>query len=84
MKPDIVTEGEFKGWQTWTSEAFEHDTAGPFYFRTDDLGAVAAFRAQAKHMNQGHVVHGGCLMTFADFSLFCIAQDAFKLSLIHI
>ena len=34
MKPDIVTEGEFKGWQTWTSEAFEHDTAGPFYFRT--------------------------------------------------
>ena len=78
MKPDIVTEGEFKGWQTWTSEAFEHDTAGPFYFRTDDEGAVAAFRAQAKHMNQGHVVHGGCLMTFADFSLFCIAQDAFK------
>ena len=77
MKPDLVTEGEFKGWVTWASEAFEHDTAGPFYFRTDEKGAVAAFRAGAKHMNSGGVVHGGCLMTFADFALFAIAQDVF-------
>ena len=77
MKPDLVTKGEFKGWVTWAGEAFEHDTAGPFYFKTDEKGAVAAFRAEAKHMNQGGVVHGGCLMTFADFSLFAIAQEAF-------
>lgn len=77
MKPDLVTEGEFKDWVTWAGEAFEHDTAGPFYFRTDEQGTVAAFRAQAKHMNQGGVVHGGCLMTFADFSLFAIAADDF-------
>jgi len=75
MKPDLVTEGEFKGWVTWAGEAFEHETAGPFYFRTDAQGAVAAFRAEAKHMNQGGVVHGGCLMTFADFSLFAIAAE---------
>ena len=74
MKPDLVTEGEFKGWQTWMSEAFEYG-AGPFYFRIDSQGPVCAFRAQAKHMNQGKVVHGGCLMTFADFSLFAIAAD---------
>lgn len=73
MKPDLVTEGEFKGWKTWAGEAFEHDAAGPFYFRTDEEGVVAAFRAKAKHMNQGGVVHGGCLMTFADFSLFAFA-----------
>ena len=72
MKPDLVTEGEFKGWQTWMSEAFEYG-AGPFYFRTDSQGPVCAFRSQAKHMNQGKAVHGGCLMTFADFSLFVIA-----------
>ena len=77
MKPDLVTEGEFKGWVTWAGEAFEHDTAGPFYFRTDDEGAVAAFRAGEKHMNSGGVVHGGCLMTFADFALFAIAQEVF-------
>jgi len=75
MKPDLITEGEFKGWVTWAGEAFEHDTAGPFYFKTDEQGAVAAFRAEAKHMNQGGVVHGGCLMTFADFSLFAIAAE---------
>ena len=27
-------------------------------------------------MNQGGIVHGGCLMTFADFSLFAIAAEA--------
>ena len=75
MKPDLVTDGEFKGWLTWASEAFEHDTAGPFYFKTDEQGVVAAFRAKAKHMSQGGVVHGGCLMTFADFSLFAIAAE---------
>jgi len=26
-------------------------------------------------MNQGGVVHGGCLMTFADFALFAIAAE---------
>ena len=78
MTPDIETEGEFKGWKTWTSEAFEHDTAGPFYYRNDDTAIVAAFRVMPKHMNHGGVVHGGCLMTFADFSLFAIAEDAFK------
>ena len=36
---------------------------------------MAAFRAKVKHMNQGGVVHGGCLMTFADFPLFAIAAE---------
>ena len=40
MKPDVVTEGEFKGWLTWGGEAFEHDTAGPFYFKTDEQDVV--------------------------------------------
>jgi uncharacterized protein (TIGR00369 family) len=73
-----VTEGEFKGWKTWTEEPFEHDTAGPFYMRTDAQGQVAAFRAQRKHMNAGGVMHGGCLMTFADFALFAIANHGME------
>lgn len=67
--------GEFKGWSTWKDEPFEYDTAGPFYFRVDEKGPVCAFRAERKHMNKGGVVHGGCLMAFADFSLFGIAHD---------
>ena len=75
MTPTIVESGEFKGWKTWDQEPFEHDTAGPFYLREDDKGMVAAFRAQRKHMNAGGVMHGGCLMTFADFALFAIAHS---------
>ncbi len=75
MPARIVESGEFAGWNTWPEEPFEYETAGPFYFRTDEHGPVAAFRAQRKHMNAGGVVHGGCLMAFADFSLFAIAHD---------
>lgn len=78
MVTSEVTEGEFKGWRTWPEEPFEHDTAGPFYMRTDENGPVAAFRAQRKHMNAGGVVHGGCLMTFADYALFAIGHQGLE------
>ncbi|MEM5517325.1 PaaI family thioesterase [Henriciella sp. AS95] len=70
-----VKAGEFTGWRTWPTEPFEYETVGPFYFRIDEQGPVAAFRAQRKHMNAGGVVHGGCLMAFADYSLFAIAHE---------
>ena len=41
----------------------------------DAKGAVCAFRAEARHMNGMGGMHGGCLMTFADFALFAIAGD---------
>ncbi len=75
MEITTETKGEFAGWLTWPSEVFEYETAGPFYFKPDDRGYVSAFRAERKHMNAGGVVHGGCLMAFADFSLFAIAAD---------
>lgn len=76
MHTKTITEGEFAGWHTWPGEPFEHDTAGPFYMRQDeDGGMVAAFRAERKHMNAGGVVHGGALMTFADFALFALAHS---------
>ncbi|MEM7491893.1 MAG: PaaI family thioesterase [Pseudomonadota bacterium] len=70
-----VEEGEFAGWMTWPNEPFEYETAGPFYFRKDEHGPVAAFRSERKHMNAGGVMHGGALMTFADFALFALAHD---------
>lgn len=76
MEAKQITEGEFKGWSTWPNEPFEHDAAGPFYLKREDDGTmVAAFRAQQKHMNAGGVVHGGALMTFADFALFALAHS---------
>jgi len=75
MKMTEITTGPFAGWKTWPEEPFEHDVAGPFFFRVDEQGPVCAFRAEHKHMNSGGVMHGGCLMTFADFSLFGIAHE---------
>ena len=74
--PIEVTDGEWAGWKVWSSDPFEL-LAGPFYSReTEDGRMVCAFRAEAKHMNGGGFMHGGCLMTFADYALFAIADKA--------
>lgn len=78
MRTMTVEDGEFAGWTTWPDEPFEYETAGPFYFRVDEKGPVSAFRAERKHMNAGGVMHGGCLMAFADFALFAIAHDGLQ------
>ncbi len=69
-----ITEGEWAGWSNWQHDAFEQH-AGPFYERRDADGVVCAFRAERRHMNGGGFMHGGCLMTFADFALFSIASE---------
>ena len=72
-----LTEGEWAGWSWYPGGDPFEDLAGPFYFRIGDDGRpVCAFRAEMKHLNGGLFMHGGCLMTFADFSLFVIARDA--------
>ncbi len=78
MRTMTVPDGEFAGWTVWPDEPFEYETAGPFYFRVDQTGPVSAFRAARKHMNAGGVMHGGCLMAFADFALFAIAHDGLQ------
>lgn len=74
--PVLITEGEWAGWSTWKSDAFEQ-RAGPFYERVDENGErVCAFRAAERHMNGAGFMHGGCLLTFADGALFAIAREA--------
>jgi uncharacterized protein (TIGR00369 family) len=71
-----IAEGPWAGWQIWGTDPYE-DLSGPFYTRYDEDGrAVCAFVAAEKHMNGGGFMHGGCLMTFADYALFSIARDA--------
>lgn len=70
-----VADGEFAGWYYWEGDPFE-TRSGPLFMRREDGGAMcAAFRAEPRHMNGGGFMHGGCLMTFADFALFAIATD---------
>jgi uncharacterized protein (TIGR00369 family) len=71
----LITEGPWTGWKLWSTDPFEL-LAGPFYCRPDEDGRmVCAFLAEKKHMNGGGFMHGGCLMTFADYALFCIAAE---------
>ena len=76
LRPGMVvaTEGEFKGWRTWSRDNFE-TLNGPFYHRMDDQGRIhCAFRVENKHLNGMRNVHGGCFMTFADYCLFAFAS----------
>ena len=76
-KLKVVTEGEWAGWSHYPGGDPFEDLTGTFYCRVDEAGVrVSAFRAERKHMNGGGFMHGGCVMTFADFSLFWIARDA--------
>ena len=70
-----ITEGEWAGWSAYSGDPFE-DLAGPFYARKDETGqVVCAFRAERRHMNGGGFMHGGCLLTFADYSIFMFGRD---------
>ncbi|MGA0607483.1 PaaI family thioesterase [Phenylobacterium sp. VNQ135] len=76
-----VTEGEWAGWSYYPGGDPYEDLAGPFYFQDRPTGRVCAFRAEKKHMNGGMFLHGGCMMTFADFALFVLARDALENSM---
>lgn len=73
--PKVVTSGEFAGWMSWAGQDAFEDQSGPYFFREHEDGSVrCAFRAAPKHMNGGGFMHGGCMMTFADFCLFAISH----------
>jgi uncharacterized protein (TIGR00369 family) len=72
----VVRDGEFRGWSTWLLGEDPLETSvGPFYFRDEADGATrCAVLPQKRHCNAAGVIHGGFLMTFADFALFAIAR----------
>lgn len=68
-----VTEGPWQGWLHFEpSDAFE-DYTGPFYCRPEGDTLICGFIPEPKNANAGGSVHGGALMTFADYALFMIA-----------
>ena len=50
------------------ADPFE-DYVGPFGYKIEDGKIHFAFRAEPHHANTGNTLHGGILMTFADFAL---------------
>jgi len=55
------------------------DYIGPFYYHRSEKGGLQyAFPAEAKHGNTQGIVHGGVLMTFADYCLCMQATDHYQ------
>ena len=74
-----IVEGEWAGWKRRERGDLYEGLVGPFFWRRDETGALrGAFRAEKRHMNGAGFMHGGCLMTFADFLLFMIARYSLR------
>ena len=70
-----IDSGQWAGWKTWPRDTWETNS-GPFYCRKGEDGRIIArFVAEPRHMNGGGFMHGGCLLTFADFACFAFADD---------
>jgi len=67
---------DLEGWEKWPADEPFEDMAGPFFYKRMDQGVVSAFKVEPKHLNGGGAIHGGMLMTFADYALFTIGMDA--------
>lgn len=65
------------GYQKWDGHDPWEDRSGPFYYRQRPDGLYeCAFEAGPHSVNAGGAIHGGCLMTFADYALFVFAKPA--------
>ncbi len=71
------TTARLADYQKWEGfDPFEEHT-GPFYYREASPGRFScAFPAERRHVNASGAIHGGCLMSFADYSLFVFAKPA--------
>lgn len=76
MTIDVPADLAAKGYRFWgDADPFE-ELAGPFFFASNEDGTYkAAFHAEDRHCNGSGPLHGGLLMTFADYALFAIARD---------
>lgn len=73
----LMRDGFWAGWYHWEPVDDFEEHAGPFYCRPDgdgpDAPVVCGFLPETKNRNGGGNIHGGALMTFADYALFMIA-----------
>mgnify|MGYP001030656599 FL=1 len=63
-----------------TDPGFDHaeDHTGPFFYLETSEGFDCVFLPEGKNCNVNGLVHGGVLMTFADFSLCMAATDHYR------
>lgn len=71
-----VTEGPWAGWHSWSARDPFEELTGPYFSRLVDGEPLCAMRLEGKHMNGLGGMHGGAMMSFADFALFALSGRA--------
>ncbi len=56
------------GYETDPGHDPAEDHIGPFFYKSDGAAFQFAFSAKRRHCNVTGIVHGGVLMTFADYA----------------
>ena len=63
------------GYRPWGGDDPFEDMIGPLFLKENADGINrTAFYSERRHVNSGGALHGGMLMSFADYSLFAIAR----------
>lgn len=72
-------DSRLEGYSLWEGHDPFEDYVGPLYYREQGDGTYrCAFVIDEKHVNGQNGLHGGMLMTFADYALFLIARPRLK------
>jgi acyl-coenzyme A thioesterase PaaI-like protein len=74
--PDALLAPDLSGYNVFDpSDPFE-DYVGPVYYRRLDHGVHCLLPTEPRHANGGSALHGGVLLTFADYALCAAAGHA--------
>ena len=63
------------GYLQWESVDPFEDYIGPFYYKEEEDTYRCAFVVAAKHINGQGGLHGGMMVSFADYALFMFARN---------
>ncbi|MET0182789.1 MAG: PaaI family thioesterase, partial [Caulobacterales bacterium] len=69
-----VESGHYQGWRTWEGQGGDpfETHIGPLMAMFENGNVRCAFEPRVEHLNGSGNIHGGALMAFADFAIFCI------------
>lgn len=74
--PDSLTAQDLSGYSIFDpSDPFE-DHVGPIYYQRREGGVHCAMPTTVQHTNAGGILHGGAILTFADYALCCTCGHA--------
>lgn len=73
-----MKDARLEGYEFWEGHDPFEDYVGPLYYKKEGDSYRCAFVVEEKHLNGQAGLHGGMMMTFADYALFLFAKEHLK------